>query len=80
LSSRLFSKLLLQAPLLTENVVQLVRTYCEDERRSHSGLLLIRELIVRRPPRRMQLLRVLLDFSAFRLEKVEMIKMLAIIQ
>nr|CAB3266754.1 symplekin [Phallusia mammillata] len=66
----LFTKLVLQAPLLTENVVRLIKTYCEDERRSHAGLLLVKELIAKRPPRKMQFVRVLLDLGSNRVEKV----------
>lgn len=50
--------------------MRLIKTYCEDERRSHAGLLLVKELVAKRPPRRMQFVRVLLDLSSFRIEKV----------
>ena len=73
---RLFNKLVLQAPLLTDGVVDIVRTFCEDEKKVHSGILLIRELVLHRPPKRMQFLRLLLDLTTSNTEKVSSIVVL----
>nr|XP_009860228.1 symplekin [Ciona intestinalis] len=66
----LFTKLVLQAPLLTDSAIKVVHSYCEDERRSQTTMLLVRTLLSHRPTRRMQFLRVLLDLSTFKIETV----------
>uniref|UniRef100_H2YTL8 Symplekin n=1 Tax=Ciona savignyi TaxID=51511 RepID=H2YTL8_CIOSA len=66
----LFTKLVLQAPLLTDAAIKVVHSYCEEERRSHGAMMLVRSLLSHRPTRKMQFLRVLLDLCTFKLEKV----------
>ncbi|XP_076011939.1 symplekin [Genypterus blacodes] len=66
----LFTKLVLEAPILTESALDVIRRYCEDESRVYLGMTTLKELIVKRPSRQFQYLHVLLDLSSHEKEKV----------
>uniref|UniRef100_A0A3B4XQN5 Symplekin scaffold protein n=1 Tax=Seriola lalandi dorsalis TaxID=1841481 RepID=A0A3B4XQN5_SERLL len=67
---RLFTKLVLEAPIITESALEVIRRYCEDESRVYLGMTTLKELIVKRPSRQFQYLHVLLDLSSHEKEKV----------
>ncbi|XP_023806986.1 symplekin [Oryzias latipes] len=66
----LFTKLVLEAPIITESALEVIRRYCEDESRVYLGMTTLKELIVKRPSRQFQYLHVLLDLSSNEKEKV----------
>ncbi|KAL7838505.1 hypothetical protein AOLI_G00269090 [Acnodon oligacanthus] len=66
----LFTKLVLEAPLITESALEVIRRYCEDESRVYLGMTTLKELILKRPSRQFQYLHVLLDLSSHEKEKV----------
>ncbi|XP_069554867.1 symplekin [Brachyistius frenatus] len=66
----LFTKLVLEAPIITESALEVIRRYCEDESRVYLGMTTLKELIVKRPCRQFQYLHVLLDLSSHDKEKV----------
>uniref|UniRef100_A0A8C5E4W0 Symplekin n=1 Tax=Gouania willdenowi TaxID=441366 RepID=A0A8C5E4W0_GOUWI len=66
----LFTKLVLEAPLITESALEVIRRYCEDDSRVYLGMTTLKELIIKRPSRQFQYLHVLLDLSSHEKEKV----------
>lgn len=66
----LFTKLVLEAPVITESALEVIRRYCEDESRVYLGMTTLKELILKRPSRQFQYLHVLLDLSSHEKEKV----------
>ncbi|KAL0994032.1 hypothetical protein UPYG_G00116950 [Umbra pygmaea] len=66
----LFTKLVLEAPLITQSALEVIRRYCEDESRVYLGMTTLKELILKRPSRQFQYLHVLLDLSSHEKEKV----------
>lgn len=66
----LFSKLVLQAPLLTDGAVKQIKLYCEDEKKTFSGVSLVSNLIFCRPVRKIQFLKILLDLCIHRNESI----------
>ncbi|KAM4561543.1 symplekin [Fundulus diaphanus] len=66
----LFTKLVLEAPIITESALEVIRRYCEDESRVYLGMTTLKELIIKRPSRQFQYLHVLLDLSSHDKEKV----------
>ncbi|XP_069042556.1 symplekin [Lepisosteus oculatus] len=66
----LFTKLVLEAPLITESALEVIRRYCEDESRVYLGMTTLKELIMKRPSRQFQYLHVLLDLSSHEKDKV----------
>ncbi|XP_077473907.1 symplekin [Stigmatopora argus] len=66
----LFTKLVLEAPIITESALEVIRRYCEDESRVYLGMSTLKELIIKRPSRQFQYLHVLLDLSSHEKEKV----------
>ncbi|KAK7863952.1 hypothetical protein R5R35_012453 [Gryllus longicercus] len=60
----LLTRLYLEAPLITEDATDLLRTMCLDESRAAAGLALLRELVTRRPPRQLVFLNALLVHTA----------------
>lgn len=59
----LFSRLLLEVPCITPNAITVLRKYCQDESRIFFGMTTLKELIIRRPLMKLELLNVLLDFT-----------------
>ncbi|XP_068945163.1 LOW QUALITY PROTEIN: symplekin [Petaurus breviceps papuanus] len=66
----IFTKVVLEAPLITESALEVVRKYCEDESRTYLGMSTLRDLIFKRPARQFQYLHVLLDLSSHEKDKV----------
>ncbi|CAL1582661.1 unnamed protein product [Knipowitschia caucasica] len=66
----LFTKLVLEAPIITDSALEVIRRYCEDESRVYLGMTTLKELIYNRPMRQFQYLHVLLDLSSHEKEKV----------
>ncbi|XP_066514709.1 symplekin isoform X2 [Hoplias malabaricus] len=66
----LFTKLVMEAPLITESALEVIRRYCEDESRVYLGMTTLKELILKRPSRQFQYLHVLLNLSSHEKEKV----------
>ncbi|XP_014401074.1 PREDICTED: symplekin-like, partial [Myotis brandtii] len=69
-SGRIFTKVVLEAPLITESALEVIRKYCEDESRTYLGMSTLRDLIFKRPSRQFQYLHVLLDLSSHEKDKV----------
>ncbi|KAJ8308619.1 hypothetical protein KUTeg_013493, partial [Tegillarca granosa] len=65
----LFHRLLLEAPAVTDNAIQILKKYCLDENRVVTGMNTIKELIMTRPVHRLRFLDVILDLCSH--EKVE---------
>ncbi|KAJ7303894.1 hypothetical protein JRQ81_011404 [Phrynocephalus forsythii] len=65
-----FSKVVLEAPLITESALEVIRKYCEDESRTYLGMSTLRDLIFKRPARQFEYLHVLLDLSSHEKDKV----------
>lgn len=66
----IFTRVVLEAPLITEGALDVIRKYCEDESRAYLGMSTLRELIFKRPSRQFQYLHVLLDLCSHEKEKV----------
>ncbi|XP_051520086.1 symplekin isoform X2 [Myxocyprinus asiaticus] len=66
----LFTKLVLEAPVITDSALEVIRRYCEDESRVYLGISTLKELIQKRPSRQYQYLNVLLNLSSHEKEKV----------
>ncbi|KAM6307755.1 LOW QUALITY PROTEIN: symplekin [Podargus strigoides] len=73
----IFTKVVLEAPLITESALEVIRKYCEDEvrtwpwgQRTYLGMSTLRDLIFKRPSRQFQYLHVLLDLSSHEKDKV----------
>uniref|UniRef100_A0AAR2JBN1 Symplekin n=1 Tax=Pygocentrus nattereri TaxID=42514 RepID=A0AAR2JBN1_PYGNA len=66
----LFTKLVLEAPLITESALEVIRRYSSDSSRVYLGMTTLKELILKRPSRQFQYLHVLLDLSSHEKEKV----------
>jgi hypothetical protein len=59
----LFSKIICQVPLLTENCLKLLKSFCQDEKRYFFSMSTLRDLIVTRLAQRQVLLSLLLEFT-----------------
>ncbi|XP_072346324.1 symplekin isoform X1 [Scyliorhinus torazame] len=66
----LFTKLVLEAPSITDSALEVIRRYCEDETRIYLGMSTVRDLIFKRPSKQLQYLHVLLDLSSHEKDKV----------
>uniref|UniRef100_A0A452HRA9 Symplekin C-terminal domain-containing protein n=1 Tax=Gopherus agassizii TaxID=38772 RepID=A0A452HRA9_9SAUR len=66
----IFTKMVLEAPFITESALEVIRKYCEDESRTYLGMSTLRDLIFKRPSRQFQYLHVLLDLSSHEKDKV----------
>ncbi|KAM7441741.1 hypothetical protein ABFA07_009277 [Porites harrisoni] len=67
---KLFTRILLDIPSLTDGAVMAVRMYCEDLERLQVGFSTIRELILKRPATQLQLLETLLELTTNEKEQV----------
>ncbi|XP_020601619.1 symplekin-like [Orbicella faveolata] len=67
---KLFSRILLDIPSLTDGAVMAVRMYCEDLERLLVGFSTLRELILKRPATQQQLLQTLLELTTNEKEQV----------
>eukprot|EP00073_Rattus_norvegicus_P005358 NP_001094300.1 symplekin [Rattus norvegicus] len=66
----IFTKVVLEAPLITESALEVIRKYCEDESRAYLGMSTLGDLIFKRPSRQFQYLHVLLDLSSHEKDRV----------
>ncbi|XP_059496865.1 symplekin isoform X1 [Stegostoma tigrinum] len=66
----LFTKLVLEAPCITDSALEVIRRYCEDKTRIYLGMSTLRDLIFKRPSKQLQYLHVLLDLSSHEKDKV----------
>ncbi|TRY59890.1 hypothetical protein DNTS_008121 [Danionella cerebrum] len=66
----LFTKLVLEAPVITDTALEIIQRYCEDESRVYLGMSTLKELIYKRPCRQYQYLNVLLNLTSHEKEKV----------
>ncbi|XP_049841327.1 symplekin-like [Schistocerca gregaria] len=60
----LLFRLFLEAPLVTDEAVDILRRICGDRSRAAAGISLLQELVVRRPPRKIVFLNALLMHTA----------------
>ncbi|GCC19433.1 hypothetical protein chiPu_0018379, partial [Chiloscyllium punctatum] len=65
----LFTKLVLEAPCITDSALEVIRRYCEDKTRIYLGMSTLRDLIFKRPSKQLQYLHVLLDLSSHEKDK-----------
>lgn len=56
----LLNRLYLEVPLITDDAMDLLKDMCCDEIKAPMGLKLLEDLIIKRPPRQMNLLNALL--------------------
>lgn len=59
----LFCKVLLEAPLITEEAIDILRDYCQNENHAFSGMSVLKDLIFMRPGKQIYYLNVLLEFT-----------------
>ncbi|KAK7480355.1 hypothetical protein BaRGS_00028402 [Batillaria attramentaria] len=60
----LFHRLILEAPIITTNAMQIIRKYCSNEEHTEAGMNTLRDLIVMRPKNRLDFLDLMLTFTA----------------
>lgn len=60
----LFHRLILEAPVITTNAMQIIRRYCANEVHTEAGMNTLRDLIVMRPKSRLDFLDLMLTFTA----------------
>ncbi|XP_041352693.1 symplekin-like [Gigantopelta aegis] len=66
----LFGRLVLEAPIMTENAILILRRFCMDENRVVFGMETLKQLILMRPSHRLEFLDVLLDFTSNEIAEV----------
>ncbi|XP_072031485.1 LOW QUALITY PROTEIN: symplekin-like [Amphiura filiformis] len=59
----LFTRLVMEAPIITDNAIKVIRKFCEDEVHFFSGMHALRELILKRPADIQNYLMELLDLT-----------------
>ena len=62
----LFSKVICQVPILTENCLKLLKTFCQDEQRFYISMNTLRDLILSRFTQRQVLINLLLEFTHYK--------------
>ncbi|KAJ8979540.1 hypothetical protein NQ317_017688 [Molorchus minor] len=62
----IISRLLLEAPLITEEALNELRVICREERKSAWALGLLRDLTLRKPPKQLTFLNALLSFTTYK--------------
>uniref|UniRef100_H3BA19 Symplekin scaffold protein n=1 Tax=Latimeria chalumnae TaxID=7897 RepID=H3BA19_LATCH len=66
----LFTRLVLEAPFITDSALEVIRKYCEDRSHTILGMSTLQELILRRPSKQSDYLQVLLDLSSHEREEI----------
>ncbi|KAM9590922.1 LOW QUALITY PROTEIN: symplekin-like [Morphnus guianensis] len=66
----IFTKVVLEALLITKSALEVIRKYCEDESWTYLGMSMLRDLIFKRPLQQFQYLHVLMDLSSHEKDKV----------
>ncbi|XP_060516392.1 symplekin [Cylas formicarius] len=59
------SRLILEVPMVTEEALEEIKLICRDERRSAWVLGLLRDLIIRKPPKQLMFLNTLLLYTTY---------------
>ncbi|XP_065184702.1 symplekin-like [Sycon ciliatum] len=67
---RSFTKLLLEAPCITQGALEIVRSYCEDREYMDLGIATLSELVIRRPAATEAYLYTLLDLTTHHDQKL----------
>lgn len=57
------AKILNEIPLLPHDCISFLKSYCEDESRTYIGITTLKELILRRPGLKNELLEILLELT-----------------
>lgn len=65
---RLFTRLVLEAPIVTPNALLIIKSYCRDEDRAFLGLSTLRDLIIKKPQGLNDFLDALLEVTMNDLE------------
>ncbi|XP_071079022.1 symplekin-like isoform X1 [Haliotis cracherodii] len=60
----LFGRLMMEAPLITDNATHILKRYCQDPARLDIGMAVLKDLILMRPSQRLRFLDVLLDLTS----------------
>lgn len=60
----LFHRLLMEAPVVTDNALAVVKKYCDIPEHTEAGMKTLSQLIITRPAHRIKFLDLLLDFTA----------------
>ncbi|KAL3281104.1 hypothetical protein HHI36_004328 [Cryptolaemus montrouzieri] len=63
--SFILSKILLEAPLVTDQALDQIKVLCRDEKRCEWVLSLLKDLTISKPPKQLTFLNVLLLFSTY---------------
>jgi symplekin len=63
--SAVFSRLLLEAPLITDEALDKVHQLCREEKKCTWALGLLRDLAVRKPPKQLMFLNALLSYTTY---------------
>ncbi|RUS89143.1 hypothetical protein EGW08_003086 [Elysia chlorotica] len=66
----LFHRVLLEAPLLTDNAVIIVRKYCNIPEHTEAGMKTLSQLINNRPAHRIRFLEIMLDYTAHEKQEI----------
>lgn len=61
----ILSRLLLEAPLVTDDALEEVKIICRDEKHSAWALGLLRDLTLRKPPKQLTFLNTLLSYTTY---------------
>ncbi|CAG9771248.1 unnamed protein product [Ceutorhynchus assimilis] len=59
------SRLLLEAPLITDEALAIFKKICRDDKRSGWALGLLRDLTLRKPPKQLTFLNILLTYTTY---------------
>ncbi|XP_046571189.1 symplekin-like [Haliotis rubra] len=60
----LFGRLMMEAPVITDNATHILKRYCQDPGRLDVGMAVLKDLILMRPSQRLRFLDVLLDLTS----------------
>ncbi|XP_063902796.1 symplekin isoform X2 [Zophobas morio] len=63
--SVVFSRLLLEAPLVTDEALEKLHQLCREEKKCTWALTLLRDLTVRKPPKQLMFLNALLSYTTY---------------
>ncbi|GFO34652.1 symplekin [Plakobranchus ocellatus] len=66
----IFHRVLLEAPLLTDNAIIIVRRYCSVEEHTEAGMKTLSQLIANRPAHRHTFLDIILEFTSHEKEEI----------
>ncbi|KAJ8916157.1 hypothetical protein NQ315_016296 [Exocentrus adspersus] len=61
----ILSRLLLEAPMVTDEALQEIKSVCRDDRKSGWALGLLKDLTIRKPPKQLTFLNALLSYTTY---------------